>query len=149
MRNLYDKEAVEEIKKRISILTEKSKAKWGKMDVAQMLAHCTAGLEMALGDRFIPRNLIGRIIGPLLKSNYYNDKPFPKNIKTPAPLKIISQRRFQEEQKQLIATIERFYNGGPNKATTNPHPIFGTFTPMQWAMGMYKHLDYHLNQFEV
>lgn len=149
MKSLYDASAVKEIKDRINKITEKNTRQWGAMGVAQMLAHCTGGLEMALGERVIPRILVGRIMGPFLKAGYYNDKPYPKNLKTASPLKIISQRKFKIEQKQLLETIDRFYQGGPDSCTKHPHPFFGKLTPSQWAKGMYKHLDHHLKQFSA
>lgn len=45
MRNLLEPEAVEEVM--IEQLKPTSQCQWGKMDVAQMMAHCSATLEMA------------------------------------------------------------------------------------------------------
>ncbi len=29
------------------------------------------------------------------------------------------------------------------------HPLFGKLTPEQWGKSIYKHLDHHLQQFDV
>jgi hypothetical protein len=41
MKNLFERETVDEIS-RIDKLQPTSKRHWGKMNVAQMLAHCSA-----------------------------------------------------------------------------------------------------------
>jgi transposase InsO family protein len=45
--------------------------------------------------------------------------------------------------------VDRFAAGGPTVCTNNPHSFFGTMTPEQWSILMYKHLDHHLRQFGV
>ena len=47
MKNLFEGETVDEIVSRIDKLQPTSQRYWGKMDVAQMLAHCSAGIDMA------------------------------------------------------------------------------------------------------
>jgi hypothetical protein len=43
--------------------------------------------------------------------------------------------------------IDRFAAAGPQGCTTHPHAFFGSLTPDEWAILMYKHLDHHLRQF--
>ena len=63
MKNLYSNADTEEIISRIDQLKPDSERLWGKMDVAQMMAHCSAALEMASGHTSPSRLLIGRILG--------------------------------------------------------------------------------------
>jgi Protein of unknown function (DUF1569) len=42
---------------------------------------------------------------------------------------------------------DRFAKGGAEGCTKHPHNFFGKLTPLEWATGMYKHLDHHLRQF--
>ena len=44
--NIFSKEVADEIISRINTLTPNSPAVWGKMNVAQMLAHCNVTYEM-------------------------------------------------------------------------------------------------------
>ena len=46
-KNLFQSEAVDEVLSRIDTLQSASLGQWGKMDVAQMMAHCSAALDMA------------------------------------------------------------------------------------------------------
>ena len=63
MKNLFEKERADEVKERLSRLRSDSQRQWGKMSPAQAVAHCSAGLEWALGDRIPPRMFVGRVIG--------------------------------------------------------------------------------------
>ena len=47
MKNMFDEDDVDDIIDRITELTSTSTPQWGKMNVAQMLAHCSVAYEMA------------------------------------------------------------------------------------------------------
>lgn len=49
MKNLFEPETVGEVIVRIDALRPATQRQWGKMDVAQMMAHCSAALDMAAG----------------------------------------------------------------------------------------------------
>ena len=149
MKNLFQPETFKEIKKRIEQLQPNSQRLWGKMEVAQMLAHCSATIEVAVGDKNPPRMFIGRILGPFVKFVFTSDKPLRKNSPTDKSFLVIDQRNFQKEKSKLIELITRFHSGGPEKVTSHPHVFFGKSTPAQWSIGMYKHIDHHLRQFGV
>ncbi|MCU1266985.1 MAG: hypothetical protein JWM21_3303 [Acidobacteria bacterium] len=148
MKNLFDAAAAAEIRKRIALLGPGNERQWGRMNVAQALAHLSAGLELALGERRPPRALMGRILGWAIKPMALgNDAPMRPNSPTIDELVVLDQRDFETERKQLSATIDRFVAGGPAACTTHPHPFFGRLTPQEWAIHSYKHLDHHLRQF--
>ena len=54
MKNLFEAAWVEEVKERMAQLRPDSEGLWGTMNPAQALAHCAAGIELAVGDR-MPR----------------------------------------------------------------------------------------------
>lgn len=149
MQNLFQEAAVEEVVSRLGKLQPTSQRQWGKMDVAQMMAHCSATLDMASGRLVLPRILIGRILGPFVRPVFTNDKPFSRNSPTDEKLKISDPRDFLREQEQLKQKIRGFHQGGEAQCTKHPHPFFGPLTPHEWSTGMYKHLDHHLRQFGV
>ena len=147
MKNLYQREAVDEVITRIDQLQPAAQRKWGKMDVAQMMAHCSGALNLAAGELVLPRMFVGRLIGGFFKPLYWNEKPFSPNSPTAPKLVISDACDFAREREQLKAKIHQFHQGGEAKCTRHPHPFFGDLTPMQWSTGMYKHLDHHLRQF--
>lgn len=149
MHSLFEASAVQEIIHRIDQLQPQSRALWGKMTVAQMLAHSTGGMQMATGEIELPRRLIGRLLAPFIKASYYNNRPFPKGINTDKALVITEDKIFLAERANLIQYVKQFHQGNKADCTRAPHPFLGHFTPEQWAKGMYKHLDHHLRQFGV
>jgi len=149
MRNLFIQEDVEEVYERMDDLTISAQRQWGLMNVDQMLAHCSAALEVANGKAFPPRRLIGILLGRLSKSVFTNDKPLPRNMQTDKSFKIVDRRDFTKEKERLKEEINLFYTGGPEHVTKHPHPFYGRLTPMEWSIGMWKHLDHHLRQFDV
>ncbi len=147
MKNLFERETVNEVITRIDTLRLATQRQWGKMDVAQMMAHCSGALDMASGQLILPRLFIGRLIGPFVKPIYTNEKPFSRSSPTDPKLIVSDKRDFLREQEQLKRKIRLFHEGGEGQCTRHPHPFFGALTPEAWSRGMYKHLDHHLRQF--
>ncbi len=147
MKSLFDKETMNEVTRRIETLQPGTVRQWGKMDVAQMMAHCSRTMDMASGRLNPPRMLIGRLIGSFVKPVLTSDKPFSKNGPTVKHLLVADSRDFFREQEQLKLKVRQFHEGGEAQCTRHPHPFFGALTPQDWSRGMYKHLDHHLRQF--
>ena len=147
MKNLFEQEVVDEVISRIDTLQSTTQRHWGKMDVAQMMAHCSAALDLASGQLILPRLLIGRLVGPFVRPIYTNEKPFSRGNPTDPKLVVSDRRDFLREQEQLKVKVRQFYEGGEAKCTRHPHPFFGALPPQDWSRGMYKHLDHHLRQF--
>lgn len=150
MKNLFDPTAVIEITGRIEHLRPDSERQWGKMSVAQMLAHCSAAIGMAEGKVTPPRILLGRLLGPLAKKSLIvNGEQMRRNAMTEKSALVTDERDFTVERQRLRESIDRFASGGPRICTKHPHFFFGPLTPMEWAVLMYQHLDHHLRQFGV
>ena len=147
MKNLFEQQTVNEVISRIDRLQPISQRQWGKMDAAQMMAHCSITLDIASGRLNLPRLLLGRLVAPFFKSIYTNEKPFRKNGPTGKELVVADQRDFAREREQLKVKLLEFHKGGEARCTRHPHPFFGSLTPQAWSRGMYKHLDHHLRQF--
>lgn len=153
MKNLFDPILVEQTKQRILQLRPESERQWGSMALAQTLAHCTSGIDMATGAidakrAPLPASLIGALIKPLV---FRDDKPMRRNSPSSPELFSSGTARceFIGERSRLIAAIESFAAQGPVGCSRHPHPFFGPLTPEQWAILMYKHIDHHLRQFGV
>jgi hypothetical protein len=149
MKSLYDKETYAEITSRINAITPNSKKQWGKMEVAQMLAHCKEAFKVPLSDKKMPLMFIGLLLGWAFKNKLYNEAPWKQNLPTAPNFIIKDERDFEKEKQELSAMITQFYNAGPEIVGRFPHPMFGSFTKEQWGISMYKHLDHHLKQFNV
>lgn len=149
MKNLFDKSTYGEITTRINLLTSQSQRKWGKMDVAQMLAHCKEAFKVPLSKRSPPKIYPFALFGWMIKSKLYNDSPWRKGLPTAPGFIIKDERSFDEEKRALMALIDSFHHASPAAVEKIVHPVFGKFTGKQWGMAMYKHLDHHLSQFGV
>ena len=62
---------------------------------------------------------------------------------------MVDQKEFDTEKEILLKWIDTFFQEGNERCLQAEHPMLGTFTPEQWAIGQYKHLDHHLRQFGV
>ncbi len=143
VKNLFDSGLAGDTKQRIMELHHDSQRLWGNMTVAQTLAHCTSGLEMAMGvinpkRAPFPANVMGLLIKPLV---FGNDKPMRRNSPSSPELFSADHTKcdFERERGYLIAAC----------CSQHPHPFFGPLKPQQWAILMYKHIDHHLRQFGV
>jgi hypothetical protein len=150
LKNLFEAARVHEVKERLARLQPESERLWGKMNAAQALAHCSAGLEWAVGDRVAPRMFLGRIVGRFVKPKVLgDDEPMRRNSPTAKDLLVQDERDLRTERERLCRLIDRFIAGGTEGCTTHPHSFFGRLTPEEWATLTYKHLDHHLRQFGV
>ncbi|HEY3930451.1 MAG TPA: DUF1569 domain-containing protein [Candidatus Koribacter sp.] len=147
MKNLFEPSSASEIKDRIARLRPDCERQWGAMNVPQMLAHCSAWMEMAVGLNTPPRIFLGRIVGKIAKRSLLGEKPIRRNMPTDKSLLMRDEKVFIAEQQRLLALVDRFSSGGPAQCTTHPHCFFGPMTPVEWATMGYKHLDHHLQQF--
>ena len=147
MKSLFDKDTCNEIIQRLNTLGPQSQHLWGKMDVAQMMAHCKEAFKVPLSDHKYPRIFMGLMMGWMMKSKMHNDSPWGKNLPTAPNFLIKDQRNFDTEKGELTELITRFSAAEPGNVGKFPHPFFGKFTQEQWGKSMYKHLDHHLKQF--
>ena len=97
------------------------------MDVAQMMAHCAAALDMASGKLKLQRVLIGRVLGPFFKPIYTNEKPFAQNYPTDKKLLVADERDFSREKERLKGCIQAFHDGGEAECTRVRIPFLENF----------------------
>lgn len=146
LKNLFDPAVKQEVIARINTLRPATQRKWGKMEVAQMLAHLQAPLGVPMGKHTLKGNALFRLFASLIKKQLYNDKPFRRNLPTDKSFKISDQREFEKEKQQLIELINCFTE---ENITNDVHPLFGKMTLQQWSNSNWKHVDHHLQQFGV
>ena len=144
MKSIFDKSAYAEILDRLNKLTNQSQRQWGKMDVAQMLAHCNRPIDYYLGKLELKPagNFLIRLFKPLL----YNDSSFGKGAPTAREFIITDNRVFEDERIRLIESLKEITARG-EKYDWPPHVTFGKMTGEQYGKSIYKHLSHHLTQF--
>ncbi len=149
MKSLFDQATAEEVKQRMAHLQPESQHLWGKMSAAQMLAHCSVGIEVSLGDKFNRQVLLGKIFGRFAKASLFSGKPMGHSLPTAKNYVVADDRELNAEREKLTGLIDRFQAGGPAGCTNNPHAFFGRLLASEWAILNYIHLDHHLKQFGV
>lgn len=147
MKSIQDPIVYQEIVQRINKLQLTNTRQWGKMDVAQMMAHCAHALEVSLGDRVSKQGLMGKLFGKLAKKSLAGDKPFRQGLPTAPDYVMADPKNFDAEKKRLTAAIKRL--ASPSAQGSIIHPFFGKMTPDELGVLNYKHLDHHLRQFGV
>jgi hypothetical protein len=146
MKTIFEKTTRDELIARIKALDENSTAQWGKMNVYQMVKHCTLWEEMISGKVKCKRVFIGRLFGKMaLKNSLKDEKPMMRNAPSSSELVVKeSMGNVAAEIKRWVALIE----GNANFSNQDfVHPFFGKMTKDQVGYHAYKHTDHHLRQF--
>lgn len=148
MKNIFHPGVKEEIIDRIKLLNNTHNPLWGKMNVAQMLTHCSRPLKVVLGEVDLgATGFMLRLIGKFIKRSVVSEKPFKQNLPTsPAFVTIADEFDFEAAQLELIDTVNRFV-AYEDHVSEFHHPIMGKLSKDEWARSQYKHLDHHLRQF--
>lgn len=137
---------------RVRSLSEKADALWGKMNVNEMICHCTDQIRMAEGKNNI--KFVGNFfLVKFVKNLILYGVPAPKGkIMTYKELdqKINGTRPtiFENDRSTLVDSIKGFDNDYPNNKKVL-HPSFGKLSKKEWGRLVYIHLDHHLRQFGV
>lgn len=150
-KSLHNRIYFDEIINRISILTEDSCRKWGKMDVAQMLKHCDLVLQISVGKiNLAPINPLFEIIGFLTKveMQMFNNG-IPRNMPTFRKLIVNFECDFNESREGLLKTMNEYWEKYTHHNLPEKHVLFGKMSEKDWGFLEYKHLNHHLKQFNV
>ncbi len=148
MKTIFDASTRDELISRINTINEGSTAKWGKMNVYQMLKHCTLYDEWVLGKNkpVYKQVFIGRLFGKIALKDFIGDeKPLKRNVGTLSNLKVtVANGDVELEKAKWINLVKEF------ESFSNPdfiHSFFGKMTKEQIGYLGYKHTDHHLRQF--
>ncbi len=98
MPSIFDPEDNRALLARVERLTPESRALWGKMNAAQMLAHSRQPLRVATGELALKRDLIGILFGKLAKKKLAGPKPFDRGLPTAPAFVVRGTRDFAVER---------------------------------------------------
>lgn len=150
MKDIFDSEVTLELIGRIRALEPGTQPIWGKMSVAQMVAHCCVSYEMVYEDRHArPGRLARFLLRTFVKPGVVNEKPYRRNSPTAPAFRISDERDLERERGRLVAYLERTQALGEAHFDGRDYPSFGPLTRSEWNNLFYKHLDHHLTQFGV
>lgn len=150
MKNVFNHEVTQELISRVNRLTPQTQPKWGKMNVAQMIAHCNVTYEMVYEDKHKkPGGLMKFFLKAFVKNTVVGEKPYKQSLQTAPQFIIADQRDFEQEKKRLIEFLIKTQQLGESHFEGKESHSFGKLTAKEWNTMFYKHLDHHLKQFGV
>lgn len=127
-------------------------ARWGKMNVQQMIEHFTDVMMVASGKIKLPIATPPDKL-PRLREFMFSEKPFKENTKSPVlPEEPLSLKKNTKEaaigklQEEVIYFFQTFEKN-PGLKTINP--VFGELDFDGNIQLLYKHALHHLKQFGV
>lgn len=150
IKNVFDSAVATELIARINRLTPQTKPQWGKMTAEQMLAHCNVTYELAYEDKHpIPGPFMKFLLKMMVKESVVTEKPYKRNSRTGPQFLIAGPRDFETEKNRLIAYIEKTQQLGEAHFHNKISNSFGRLSKQEWNIMFYKHLNWHLEQFNV
>ena len=147
MVNLSTETGQQEIISRIAKLSPDSQPVWGKMTVAQMLAHVQGPLEVAIGKMQLQPMFLMKLLGGMIRKGLLNDRPVKRNNPTAPQLRITDARDFEQEKQKLLGILRTYLERSKAGKLEDRHPYFGKLNTDEWGRMQGKHLDHHLQQF--
>ena len=149
-KSIFEETDYQAIRSRIENLTVNNAQQWGKMDIAQMLAHCSVPIEQGIGkapfideSNLFSKTVIKWVVLRMIKTGSMN-----RNSPTMKSFVVADSRAFDNEKQRLLVNIKDFYEKG-SASEIGRHPGFGMMTNEQWGGLVHLHLDHHLKQFSA
>ncbi len=150
IKNIYDKQVVEEILVRLEKLTPSTPQLWGKMNSSQMLAHLNVAYEMVYESNHKKPNFLLRfVLKNFVKKKIIDDSVYSKNGPTAPAFIINSEKNFDVEKARLIAYLDKTQELGSTFFENKENLNFGVLTSEGWNNMFYKHIDHHFSQFDI
>lgn len=150
MKSVFNPADVVELIYRVNKLTPNAQPQWGKMTVAQMLAHLNVAYEMVFTDKHPRPNAFMRLIlKAFVKQTVVGPKPYKRNSPTAPAFIIKDDKDFETEKTRLLSHINQTQQLGEEYFHNKASNSFGKLTAAEWNVMFYKHLDHHLTQFGV
>lgn len=148
--NIFTQQVSEQVIERIGKLTPNTTPQWGKMNAAQMLAHCNVPYEMVYESIHPkPNAFMVWLISLMAKDTVVSEKPYPRNTRTAPAFLIKGEHDFEKEKSRVISYITRTQQLGEGHFDQKLSNSFGKLSITEWNNMFYKHLDHHLTQFGV
>lgn len=149
--NVFDRQVSDALIRRIRQLNPATKPLFGKMNVAQMLAHCNVTYRYVYEPEAFkaPSPFMKFILKMLVKKMVVNEVPYKPGGRTGPDFIISDEKNFLEEQEKLVGFIEKTQQLGETYFDGKESHSFGKLSAIEWNNMFYKHLDHHLRQFGV
>lgn len=152
--DIFSRPVCDELIARIHRITPETRPQWGKMNAAQMLAHCSKAYDTLYDEDYIRKNPAIKGLKRLLLRLFVmrivtGPKPYPRNGRTAPSFMVADERDLAQERAKLEAYINKVQRLGTAHFHNKDSSSFGPLIADEWNTLFYKHLDHHLRQFGV
>lgn len=149
MKTLAASDDVQSIRLRLEKLSPNDTARWGRMNVHQMVCHLCDSMRVPLGEKVVSDAEMRRLQRTIMKwAALYLPLKWPRDVPTRPE---IDQCRlngalndFESDRQSAISLVPRLRDAD---LEGKRHPIFGLLTRAQWLRWGWLHADHHLRQF--
>ncbi len=137
------------LRSRLARLNADAQPRWGRMTAAEMVAHLSQSVRLALGELPITTPP-GALRFTPLRQIVIHWLPFPKGTAAPRELHGAPLHGWVDSLAELDALTERLVARAAEPSHQWPvHPYFGRLSRKEWGVLGYRHMDHHLRQFGV
>lgn len=143
--DLFDATDYQAFLARFHKLQADSKPLWGKMNAAQMLAHCTEVQDACNGKALKNTPFFIKLFKGFIRKSVLNRKPYPKGSPTHNQYIISNEREFDVEKQRFLDSLAAFVEN----TGSCQHTLFGELSQQERSWTIYKHHNHHLEQFGV
>ena len=121
------------------------------MNVGQMLAHLNVTYEMIYEENKHPKSkgIKAWMLKKIIKPFVVGEKAYKPNSRTAPQFIKEDTHDFEQEKTRLINYLKKTQALGADYFNEKESNSFGKLTIQEWNNMFYKHLDHHLNQFDV
>lgn len=148
MRTLATPGVLDAVLGRIAALRAEDTARWGRMNVGQMVCHLRDAATLPLGERAVAPVQFPLPPGVLKFLALYAPMRWQKGFPTLPQFDQLQQGTppvdFDTDRAALAAMTRRLANA---RAEGRIHPFFGPLSQTEWMRWAWLHTDHHLRQF--
>ena len=144
--DFFDQENFTRLMTRLANINADSKAKWGVMEVSQMLHHLNLAIGSGLSNYTLPdeSTWMSRGFNQFMLLNVI--KKFPPGTQTVAALKVTETYDFETEKDILLEILKKAFMARTDQ-DWGRHPYFGKMSKKQWGKLIMIHCNHHFQQF--
>jgi Protein of unknown function (DUF1569) len=134
---------------RLETVSADDAARWGRMNVHQMVRHLSDSMRVPLGEMTVSELAMPPLQRTVMKwGALYAPIKWPRNVPTRPEIDQCSLNRllndFEADRHTAVALIRRFRDAD---LEGKRHPYLGAITNAQWLRWGWLHSDHHLRQF--
>lgn len=151
MKTLSRVHDLDELLRRLRVLSEVSQARWGRMSAPQMVCHVGDAVRMATGEQPVTMHSNWRKRTLLKWLVLYVPVPWPPGVETSPEIDQVKGRgtrpgEFAADLARAESLLRRAARPEAN-LEGREHPVFGPMSHAEWMRWGYLHTDHHLRQF--